>query len=45
MYLLRPDGYVAARGSVASPDNLVAYLRLLFGAAGAPQPAPTLEPT
>jgi hypothetical protein len=30
-YLLRPDGYVAARGSAANPGNLVSYLRLLFG--------------
>ena len=30
-YLLRPDGYVAARGSPASPDSLLAYLRLVFG--------------
>ena len=43
--LLRPDGYVAARGSLAKPDNLVAYLRLLFGTARAPQLAPALEPT
>ena len=38
--LLRPDGYVAARGSVASPDNLLDYLHRLFGTAGARQPAP-----
>jgi 2-polyprenyl-6-methoxyphenol hydroxylase-like FAD-dependent oxidoreductase len=31
VYLLRPDGYVAARGSAARPDTLVAYLRLVFG--------------
>ena len=31
VYLLRPDGYVAARGSAARPDALVAYLRLVFG--------------
>jgi 2-polyprenyl-6-methoxyphenol hydroxylase-like FAD-dependent oxidoreductase len=33
IYLLRPDGYVAARGSVASPGNLLDYLQLLFGTA------------
>ena len=33
-YLLRPDGYVAARGSAANPGNLVSYLRLLFGTGG-----------
>jgi 2-polyprenyl-6-methoxyphenol hydroxylase-like FAD-dependent oxidoreductase len=37
LYLLRPDGYVAARGSVASPDNLLDYLHLLFGTTGARQ--------
>jgi hypothetical protein len=38
--LLRPDGYVAARGSVASPDNLLDYLHWLFGTTGARQPTP-----
>jgi hypothetical protein len=33
-YLLRPDGYVAARGSAANPGNLVSYLHLLFGTGG-----------
>ena len=33
IYLLRPDGYVAARGSAASPGNLLDYLQLLFGTA------------
>jgi hypothetical protein len=34
VYLLRPDGYVAARGSADSPGDLLGYLRRLFGAAG-----------
>ena len=34
VYLLRPDGYVAARGSLASPDSLLGYLRLVFGPGG-----------
>jgi 2-polyprenyl-6-methoxyphenol hydroxylase-like FAD-dependent oxidoreductase len=33
IYLLRPDGYVAARGSAARPGNLLDYLQLLFGTA------------
>ena len=36
VYLLRPDGYVAARGSAADPGHLLGYLRLLFGTDGAP---------
>jgi 2-polyprenyl-6-methoxyphenol hydroxylase-like FAD-dependent oxidoreductase len=32
IYLLRPDGYLAARGSAANPDNLTGYLHALFGA-------------
>jgi 2-polyprenyl-6-methoxyphenol hydroxylase-like FAD-dependent oxidoreductase len=32
IYLLRPDGYLAARGSAANPDNPTRYLNLLFGA-------------
>jgi 2-polyprenyl-6-methoxyphenol hydroxylase-like FAD-dependent oxidoreductase len=44
VYLLRPDGYVAARGSAASPDSLLDYLRLLFGTSEARQPAPAPVP-
>jgi 2-polyprenyl-6-methoxyphenol hydroxylase-like FAD-dependent oxidoreductase len=45
VYLVRPDGYVAARGSVASPGRLLDYLRQLFEARIAatepwPQPMP-----
>jgi len=43
-WLLRPDGYVAARGSVARPDNVLDYLHRLFGTAGAQQPAPASVP-
>ncbi|MBV9094964.1 MAG: FAD-dependent monooxygenase [Streptosporangiaceae bacterium] len=42
IYLLRPDGYLAARGSAANPDKLTGYLNLLFGAGRARQLAPTL---
>jgi 2-polyprenyl-6-methoxyphenol hydroxylase-like FAD-dependent oxidoreductase len=35
VYLLRPDGYVAARGSLASQDSLLGYLGQVFGPAGA----------
>jgi 2-polyprenyl-6-methoxyphenol hydroxylase-like FAD-dependent oxidoreductase len=31
VYLVRPDGYVAARGSVAGPGRLLDYLWQLFG--------------
>lgn len=31
IYLLRPDGYLAARGSAANPDSLTGYLHVLFG--------------
>jgi 2-polyprenyl-6-methoxyphenol hydroxylase-like FAD-dependent oxidoreductase len=43
-YLLRPDGYVAVRGSVTSPDSLLHYLHQLFGTTRAPQPAPASAP-
>ena len=42
--LLRPDGYVAARGSVTSPDNLFDYLHRLFGTTRAPEPASASVP-
>jgi 2-polyprenyl-6-methoxyphenol hydroxylase-like FAD-dependent oxidoreductase len=44
VYLLRPDGYVALRGSVTSPDNLLHYLHRLFATTRAPQPAPASAP-
>jgi 2-polyprenyl-6-methoxyphenol hydroxylase-like FAD-dependent oxidoreductase len=34
VYLLRPDGYVAARGSLARSESLLGYLRQVFGPAG-----------
>ena len=34
IYLIRPDGYVAARGSAANPDTLLDYLHRLFGTTG-----------
>jgi hypothetical protein len=34
VYLLRPDGYLAARGSLASPESLLGCLRLVFGSSG-----------
>jgi 2-polyprenyl-6-methoxyphenol hydroxylase-like FAD-dependent oxidoreductase len=43
--LLRPDGYVAARGSVTSPDNLFDYLHRLFGTTRARQPPAASVPT
>jgi hypothetical protein len=39
VYLLRPDGYVAAIGSAASPDGLLDYLHQLFGTSEARRPA------
>lgn len=42
--LLRPDGYVAAGGSVARPDTVLDCLHRLFGTAGARQPAPASVP-
>ena len=44
VYLLRPDGYVAVRGSVTRPDSLLDYLHRLFGTTRAPQPAPASAP-
>jgi hypothetical protein len=44
VYLLRPDGYVAVRGSVTRPGSLLDYLRRLFGTTRAPQPAPASAP-
>ena len=44
VYLLRPDGYVAVRGSVASPDSLLDYLHRLFGTTRPRQPAPASAP-
>jgi FAD binding domain len=43
VYLLRPDGYVAVRGSVTRPDSLIDYLHRLFGTT-ARQPAPASAP-
>ena len=40
IYLIRPDGYVAARGSAASPDTLLDYLHRLFGTPGTAAPEP-----
>ena len=39
VYLVRPDGYVAARGSVAKPGRLLDYLRQLSGGADDGDPA------
>ena len=44
VYLLRPDGYVAVRGSVTRPDSLLDYLHRLFGTTRARQPAPASAP-
>jgi 2-polyprenyl-6-methoxyphenol hydroxylase-like FAD-dependent oxidoreductase len=44
IYLLRPDGYVAARGSVTRPDSLLDYLHRLFGTTRARQPTPASAP-
>jgi 2-polyprenyl-6-methoxyphenol hydroxylase-like FAD-dependent oxidoreductase len=43
VYLLRPDGYVAARGCAASPGALVAYLRQVFGPGRPASPGPREE--
>ena len=39
-YLLRPDGYLAARGSATNPDSLTGYLHVLFGVDPAAEHAP-----
>ena len=44
VYLLRPDGYVAVRGSVTRPDSLLDYLHRLFGTPRARQPGPASAP-
>ncbi len=44
VYLLRPDGYVAVRGSVTRPDSLLDYLHRLFGTTRGRQPAPASAP-
>jgi hypothetical protein len=43
VYLLRPDGYVAAHGSTARPGALVAYLGLVFGAPSAGHSRPGMR--
>jgi hypothetical protein len=43
VYLLRPDGYVAASGGAASPGALVAYLRQVFGPGRPASPGPREE--
>jgi 4,5-epoxidase len=40
LHLLRPDGYVAARGSAGRPDRLLDYLDRLFGTAEYARPRP-----
>jgi hypothetical protein len=35
-YLLRPDGYLAARGPAASPQDLLDNLHRTFGTTGQP---------
>jgi 4,5-epoxidase len=40
IHLLRPDGYLAARGPAANPDNLTSYLNQLFSADQTRQLAP-----
>ena len=44
VYLLRPDGYVAVRGSVTRPDSLLDYLHRLFRTTRARQSAPASAP-
>jgi 2-polyprenyl-6-methoxyphenol hydroxylase-like FAD-dependent oxidoreductase len=43
VYLLRPDGYVAAGGCAASPGALVAYLHQVFGPGRPASPGPREE--
>ncbi len=40
VYLIRPDGYIAARGSVDRMTGILDYLQRLFGAAEVRQPDP-----
>jgi 2-polyprenyl-6-methoxyphenol hydroxylase-like FAD-dependent oxidoreductase len=44
VHLLRPDGYVAARGSLARLDPVADYLARLFGTVAARQPTRAFAP-